>query len=85
MTLTVPQAQGGNEETDPLLNPAHLLVAASAKNRARAVAFADWMIREDGGQKVIETFTKNGRVLYVAAPKGVDPLGRARELLSRPL
>ena len=78
------QAQGTDAETDPLLNPAHLLVATGARNRDTAVAFADWMAKDEGGQRVIEGFEKNGLVLYKAAPRGedaVDPLAMARGLL----
>ena len=43
--------------------------------------FADWMIKEDGGQKVIKEFNKNGHNLYTTAPVGLDPLGKVSGLL----
>ena len=76
------QAQGKDDEEDPLLNPAHLLVGTEAANKEMANKFADWMIKEDGGQKVIKEFQKNGIDLYTTAPVGVDPLGRVKGLLS---
>ncbi|MCJ1280008.1 hypothetical protein MMC21_007833 [Puttea exsequens] len=75
-------AQGKDDENDPLLNPAHLLVGTNAENKAMANKFADWMIREDGGQKVIDGFQKNGVDLYTTAPKGVNPLGKVKGLLT---
>lgn len=38
------------------------------RNREMANKFADWMVRRDGGQKVIEEFEINGARLYAAAP-----------------
>ncbi|KAL6720733.1 hypothetical protein ACLMJK_002658 [Lecanora helva] len=67
-------AQGKDDEKDPLLNPAHLMVGCDVKNEDIANAFADWMIREDGGQEVVTGFKKNGYDLYSGAPKGLDPL-----------
>lgn len=29
--------------------------------------FADWMVRADGGQKVVERLAVNGAVLYIEA------------------
>lgn len=46
-----------------------------------ANAFADWMISEDGGQKVITNFEKGGSDLYTGAPKGLDPLAKVSGLL----
>ena len=43
--------------------------------------FADWAVREDGGQAVIRGFRKNGVQLNRTAPMGVDPLGTVKELL----
>ena len=39
------------------------------------------MAWDQGGQKVIETFQKNGTVLYSTIPVGVDPLGRVKGIL----
>ena len=64
------------------MNPAHLLVGTWAENKDMANKFADWMIKEDGGQKLIKGFQKNGIDLYTTAPIGVDPLGRVKGLLS---
>jgi len=51
-----------------LLNPAHALVSSKAENSRLANAFVDWLISEDGGQAVVRNFSKNGVVLYSAAP-----------------
>ena len=39
------------------------------------------MVRDDGGQEVIRSFTKNGEVLYSTIPVGVDPLDRVKGIL----
>ena len=33
-----------------------------------ATAFVDWLIKPDGGQKIIEEFAVQGHVLYTTAP-----------------
>lgn len=68
--LTLPeQAEGGDDPADPLLNSAHALVGAFGANKGMATAFVDWLVRADGGQRVIEEFTVNGHVLYSGAAK----------------
>lgn len=57
-----------DDKTDVLLNPARALVGAYGKNEAMADAFAEWMAKPDGGQKVVGRFTVNGVVLYTKAP-----------------
>ncbi|KAK4233093.1 hypothetical protein C8A03DRAFT_39224 [Achaetomium macrosporum] len=52
--------------TDPLLNPAHLLVGARAPNPETADAFAQWLV--GAGQDVIRNFRKNDEQLYSPAP-----------------
>ncbi|KAI0117832.1 putative extracellular tungstate binding protein [Nemania sp. FL0031] len=64
---TVIYKAGSDDGSDPLLNPAHLLVGAKAPSPARAVAFAEWVI-SDRGQSVIAGFEKNGQKLYSPAP-----------------
>lgn len=61
--------QGKDDDKDPvLLNPACLLVGTYALNRFMAEAFADWIVRADGGQKVIEGFANNdGEIMYSVA------------------
>ena len=39
------------------------------------------MIREDGGQRVIKEFRRNGYDLYTTAPVGVNPLSKVSGLL----
>ncbi|KAJ5779390.1 hypothetical protein N7457_007110 [Penicillium paradoxum] len=53
--------------SDPLLNPAHMLVGKGAENEKMADRFAQWVISAEG-QKVIVGFKKNGQQLYTAAP-----------------
>ncbi|EER29155.1 extracellular tungstate binding protein, putative [Coccidioides posadasii C735 delta SOWgp] len=60
--------KGTNDADDPLLNPAHLLVGARAKNAEMAKEFAKWLVSKEGGQKVIEGFKKDGQQLYSPAP-----------------
>ncbi|KAK5675039.1 hypothetical protein LTS12_029583, partial [Elasticomyces elasticus] len=74
-------AEGKDDENDPLLNPAHVLVGTKAKNKQTANEFADWIIREDGGQRVVKSFKNDGHVLYSPIPVGVDPLGRVKGTL----
>ncbi|KAK2051162.1 extracellular solute-binding protein family 1 [Colletotrichum caudatum] len=56
-----------DNETDLLLNPAHLLVGRKAKNSTMAYQFANWCVNRNG-QKVISNFKKNGEQLYTGAP-----------------
>lgn len=53
--------------SDPLLNPAHILIGKGAKNEKMADQFTQWAISAEG-QKVITGFKKNGQQLYTAAP-----------------
>lgn len=49
--------QGKDNDEDPvLLDPARLLVGTYDPNRYMAEAFADWIVRADGGQKIIKGF-----------------------------
>ncbi|KAH7320750.1 extracellular solute-binding protein family 1 [Stachybotrys elegans] len=56
-----------DDESDPLLNPAHLLVGRRAQNLTMAYRFADWLVSANG-QRVITSFTRNGEQLYSGAP-----------------
>ncbi|EFQ25967.1 extracellular solute-binding protein family 1 [Colletotrichum graminicola] len=56
-----------DNETDLLLNPAHLLVGRKAKNLTMAYQFANWCVSRNG-QRVISNFKKNGEQLYTGAP-----------------
>ncbi|KAL8718067.1 MAG: hypothetical protein Q9225_004761 [Loekoesia sp. 1 TL-2023] len=59
-----------DDDTDHiLLNPAHALVGTWGKYKDTANAFADWMVKDDGGQRVASEFTVHGAVLYTKAPK----------------
>lgn len=55
------------DKTDILLNPARVLVGTHGENKAMADAFAEWIARPDGGQKVVGEFAVNGVVLYTKA------------------
>ncbi|KAL8776626.1 MAG: hypothetical protein Q9213_008199 [Squamulea squamosa] len=68
-SMTVYMEQHDSDTDQTLLNPAHALVGTWGKYRDMANAFADWMIRDDGGQKIASEFTVNGAVLYTRAPK----------------
>lgn len=60
-----------DDKTDILLNPARALVGAYGKNKAMADAFAEWIARPEGGQKVVGGFEVNGVVLYTRAPREI--------------
>lgn len=60
--------EGGDDEGELLLNPAHLLVSRYEKHKDMATKFADWMARRDGGQEVVRRFAVNGEVLYSMVP-----------------
>lgn len=63
------QREGKDEDKTPImLNPAHILVGMSGDNKAMAEAFAKWVKRLDGGQKVVSKFEKDGVPLYTPAP-----------------
>lgn len=64
------------DENDELLNPASLLVGRGALNGEMANAFADWMVRADGGQQVVRGFAMGGVVLYTVAKGGEDAGGQ---------
>lgn len=56
-----------DDENDPLLNPAHLLVGRKARNETLAYLFAKWATGPNG-QGVVTGFKKNGQQLYSGAP-----------------
>jgi ABC-type tungstate transport system permease subunit len=56
-----------DDENDPLLNPAHLLVGKKASNSTFAHQFAQWATGPNG-QNAITNFKKNGQQLYSGAP-----------------
>ena len=60
--------EGGDDEGDPLLNPAHALVCSYGENKEMANLFVDWLVRADGGQEIIKSFAVNDNVLYTGAP-----------------
>lgn len=66
-----PQLEGHDSDPSPiLLNPAHALVGMRGRDKDTAIAFAEWMVREDGGQKVVNGFAVGGVVLYTKAAGG---------------
>jgi len=69
-SLTIYKAGGDSDPEDPLLNPAHVLLGANADpdNLPYAQSFMQWVVSATGGQHVIETFEKNGEILYSKAP-----------------
>ncbi|KAF8873321.1 hypothetical protein CPB84DRAFT_1690841 [Gymnopilus junonius] len=58
------------DPTDFLLNPAHLLCGSRLRpdNESICKEFMKWVMADEGGQRVIDTFEKNGRVLYTRPP-----------------
>lgn len=61
---------GTDAASDPLLNPAHVLLGAKVEPAYKNICerFMDWVISADGGQKVIREFKHGGQVLYSQAP-----------------
>lgn len=61
---------GTDDATDPLLNPAHVLLGAKADPAQQQIwkEFMTWVVSSDGGQKVIKEFKKGSEVLYSEAP-----------------
>lgn len=57
-----------DNEDDPLLNPAHLIVGKKLQNPTVANEFVEWATCKNGGQRVITDFKKNGEQLYSGAP-----------------
>jgi hypothetical protein len=51
-----------------LLKRADFVIGSKANNKQRANDFVDWVIRADGGQKVIGDFSPNGTVVFSPAP-----------------
>lgn len=60
-----------DEPSDPLLNPAHILVGKNAKHEKMADKFAQWFIGFDG-QRFITDLKKNGRQLYTRGVGAVN-------------
>ncbi|KAK6540666.1 hypothetical protein TWF694_008059 [Orbilia ellipsospora] len=65
---TVIYKASSDNATDPLLNPANLLIGKKATNTAVVAAFKKWVVDKNLGQKVITAFKKNGQQLYTGAP-----------------
>ena len=61
-----------DDKTDILLNPARALVGAYGENKSMADAFAAWIAKPDGGQKIVKEFAVNGVVLYTEAPREIS-------------
>lgn len=63
-------------EEDALLNPALLLIGSRVAEGSEDVVrrWAEWLVRGDGGQRVVATFALGGAVLHARAPNGVHPL-----------
>ncbi|OBT60614.1 hypothetical protein VE03_10865 [Pseudogymnoascus sp. 23342-1-I1] len=61
-------AVGKDDDQDPLLKRAALVIGSKATNKQRANDFVDWVIGADGGQKVIGDFSPNGTVVFAPAP-----------------
>lgn len=55
-------------ENDELLNPAHALLGARARDDNLGAEFLEWIAKEEGGQSVIKRFEVNGAVLHSPAP-----------------
>ncbi|KAF8623247.1 hypothetical protein AX17_007493 [Amanita inopinata Kibby_2008] len=67
-SLRIFQRGDKNNSEEHLLNPARVLLGAKAAEQELGNKFLDWVDRDDGGQKVIQQFEKNGEILYAVAP-----------------
>ncbi|ESK92494.1 extracellular tungstate binding [Moniliophthora roreri MCA 2997] len=61
--LVVYKAAGDNL-TDILLNPCAAVLSSNPMDAALAGAFVDWLLDDEGGQKVVREFKKDGEQLY---------------------
>ncbi|KDR79379.1 hypothetical protein GALMADRAFT_63659 [Galerina marginata CBS 339.88] len=61
---------GSDNSDDLLLNPAHLLCGKRASPEHKSIwkEFMSWVVAPDGGERIIESFSKKGQVLYSKAP-----------------
>jgi hypothetical protein len=70
--LTTYKAGGDTDPSDPLLNPASVLLGAKVceTNVELAGRFLSWMVDPNGGQAVVGSFQKPGTsgYLYTTAP-----------------
>ena len=64
------QLEGKDSDMDDvMLNPAHVLVGAHGDSKEMAHAFADWIEKDYGGQKIVKEYKLNDEVLYTTAPR----------------
>ena len=56
-------------------------MGAFGENKVMAHTFAEWIARQDGGQKVVGEFAVKGAVLYTKAPQEMPALGISNSLL----
>jgi len=68
--VVIYHAGGDKDPNDPLLNPAHVLLAdpSLGPNSTNAMDFMVWMMSPHGGQAVVWGFKVNGHRLYSPAP-----------------
>ncbi|KAL2814507.1 hypothetical protein BDW59DRAFT_176439 [Aspergillus cavernicola] len=71
--MTTIYKKATDNASDPLLNPAHILIGNSATYANMAQDFTSWTVSE-AGQSVITSFTKNGQQLYSGAPSNDNPI-----------
>ncbi|OBT75116.1 hypothetical protein VF21_05493 [Pseudogymnoascus sp. 05NY08] len=61
-------AVGKDDDQDPLVKRAELVIGSKANNKHRANGFVDWVVSADCGQKVIGDFSQNGTAVFTPAP-----------------
>lgn len=85
MEMDLERLKGGTVEgeDDALLNPAMLLVGKRVAEGCEDVVekWVEWLVSDEGGQRVVSQFAVDGMVLHGRAPKGVDPLESVRRRL----
>ena len=69
---TIYKAGGDTDPSDPLLNPASVLLGGQVcqTDSELAAKFMTWMVDQNGGQAVVKSYTEPGSssILYSTAP-----------------
>ncbi|TFK50187.1 hypothetical protein OE88DRAFT_1661802 [Heliocybe sulcata] len=66
---------GTDDPSDPLLLPGHVLLGGKVDKNYASIcgSFMDWVIDEEGGQKVVREFKHKGEIVYSPAPEKPKP------------
>jgi len=64
----------GDDDIVDLQKPIGIIVGSQAENKERGNQFADWLIAEAGGQKVVQSVQQDGKALYSCIPSSEELL-----------